>query len=59
MTTYRWCGSCGEETVFEPPPCVDGHGPDCPELLCVDCGLAVVIGRVDDVVVVVAEPSAA
>ena len=56
--TYRWCGSCREETVFERPPCIDGHGEGCPEQMCVECGMAVVIGMVDDLATL-AEPSAA
>ncbi|MFD0899945.1 hypothetical protein [Actinomadura sediminis] len=30
--------------MFEQPPCPDGHGPDCPERACVDCGSAVLVG---------------
>ncbi|WP_064743435.1 hypothetical protein [Actinomadura rifamycini] len=30
--------------MFEQPPCPDGHGPDCPERACVDCGTAVLVG---------------
>jgi hypothetical protein len=40
----RWCGGCRDETVFEVPPCEDDHGHDCPDLACVVCGLAVVMG---------------
>jgi hypothetical protein len=49
----RWCGDCGDERVFEVPPCEDGHGPDCLDLACVDCGAAVVVGvlMADDAVV--------
>lgn len=39
-----YCSSCGDERVFEQPPCPDGHGADCPELACVDCGSAVLTG---------------
>lgn len=40
----RHCSSCGEEREFETPPCVDGHGLDCPELACITCGAAVFVG---------------
>lgn len=42
--TVRWCSPCGGETLFEVPPCEDGHGEDCLDLSCVDCGHAVVVG---------------
>ena len=48
------CPSCGQDTEFEQPACVDGHtvdGGECPEWACVDCGAALVTG------VVVAEPA--
>ena len=50
--SIRWCGECKDERVFEMPPCEDGHGPDCLDLACVDCGYAVVTGIHGDVVVV-------
>ncbi|MEU5913755.1 hypothetical protein [Micromonospora sp. NPDC047527] len=37
------CDVCEGVTLFEAPPCVDGHGTDCPELICTDCGAAVVL----------------
>ena len=40
----RWCASCQDDRPFETPPCEDGHGLDCLDLACVDCGHAVVIG---------------
>jgi hypothetical protein len=40
----RWCGGCERETLFEVPPCEDGHGDDCLDLACVACGTAVVVG---------------
>jgi hypothetical protein len=47
--TYHWCSPCGEERVFEVPPCEDGHGLDCLDLSCVECGHAIVVGvLVDD-----------
>ena len=39
-----FCPDCSDETAFERPRCGDGHGPDCVELCCVECGVAVVIG---------------
>jgi hypothetical protein len=42
-TVLRHCSSCGEERDFESPPCPDGHGCDCPELVCVSCGQALMI----------------
>jgi hypothetical protein len=41
-TVPRHCSSCGEERDFEAPPCADGHGCDCPELVCRTCGAALV-----------------
>jgi hypothetical protein len=38
-----WCTECGN-TTFEHPPCPDGHGDECPELVCASCGLAYYIG---------------
>jgi hypothetical protein len=37
------CPSCGDERVFETPPCADGHGADCAELACRDCGTALLV----------------
>jgi len=44
--TMRNCGDCGDERPFERPPCADGHGGDCPEWICTDCGSAITIGDV-------------
>ncbi|MEU6203882.1 hypothetical protein ABZ814_09855 [Micromonospora musae] len=38
-----YCDSCRGVAQFETPPCVDGHGADCPELVCTRCGSAVLI----------------
>jgi hypothetical protein len=35
-----WCAGCRDEREFEQPPCGDGHGRDCPELICTMCGEA-------------------
>ncbi len=40
----RWCAECTDERHFEVPPCEDGHGLDCLDLACVDCGFAIVSG---------------
>ena len=37
------CDTCEGVVLFEAPPCGDGHGADCPELICTGCGAAVVI----------------
>ena len=42
-TELRTCPSCAGERPFEAPPCLDGHGADCPELACVDCGTALLV----------------
>ena len=39
-----YCDACRRITLFETPPCRDGHGPDCPELACVECGAALLVG---------------
>jgi hypothetical protein len=43
-TVLRHCTTCGGEREFETPPCVDGHGLDCPELACIACGSALLVG---------------
>ena len=40
----RWCADCEGRTLFEVPPCEDGHGIDCLDMACVECGAAVVAG---------------
>ena len=40
----RWCATCLTETMFEQPECLDGHGVDCPEWVCVSCGEAMLLG---------------
>ena len=39
-----WCPECSDERDFETPPCEDGHGADCLDLACVECGFAIVVG---------------
>ena len=55
----RWCAECSDERPFEVPPCEDGHGLDCLDLACVDCGHAIVVGVLVDEQVVVVELAAA
>ena len=55
----RWCAACEDERPFETPPCEDGHGLDCLDLACVECGHAVVVGVLVDEQVVVVELAAA
>lgn len=44
MAEALWqCPTCGVQREFEQPPCLDGHGPDCPEWSCVTCGHAIVV----------------
>ncbi|MCM3925536.1 hypothetical protein ND748_28190, partial [Frankia sp. AiPs1] len=38
------CAECGDERPFEQPPCADGHGSDCPEWACTECGVALLVG---------------
>ncbi len=42
-TEGMWCASCGEERWFELPDCMEGHGVDCPERCCLECGAAVLV----------------
>ncbi len=36
------CRNCARTTEFEQPPCADGHGSDCPEWYCTECGAATI-----------------
>jgi hypothetical protein len=45
----RWCAECRDDRAFVMPPCEDGHGADCLDLACVECGFAIVTGFQDDV----------
>lgn len=50
------CPTCGQDTDFEQPTCLDGHtegGGECPEWACVRCGTAVLTGVVAPAVSVV------
>jgi hypothetical protein len=35
------CDVCAQLRPFELPPCVEGHGTDCPDWACTGCGSAV------------------
>ena len=59
MIEIRWCAVCEDERGFELPPCEEGHGADCLDLACVDCGHAIVVGVLGDDVLVVVELAAA
>ncbi len=37
------CRNCARTTEFEQPPCRDGHGADCPEWYCTECGAATIV----------------
>jgi hypothetical protein len=39
----RWCSGCADVREFEVPDCDEGHGADCPELVCIDCGEALLV----------------
>ncbi|HEX6498446.1 MAG TPA: hypothetical protein VF054_05370 [Micromonosporaceae bacterium] len=44
------CATCATITLFEQPPCLDGHD-ECPEWVCVRCGEALLVGPPTQVVV--------
>jgi hypothetical protein len=37
---YAFCARCAGERPVLMPPCADGHGADCPERCCAECGSA-------------------
>ena len=39
-----WCPTCADERGFEVPPCRDGHGAQCPDRACVECGTVLCVG---------------
>ncbi len=39
-----YCPECAGLQSCEQPPCLDGHGADCPERLCLSCGTGLLIG---------------
>jgi hypothetical protein len=40
---FLYCPSCDRECLAEAPPCPDGHGDDCPDRACVECGTALLL----------------
>ncbi|MEJ5945445.1 hypothetical protein WDZ17_09090 [Pseudokineococcus basanitobsidens] len=38
------CSVCGRAVPHELVECVDGHGEDCPDRVCTDCGSVLVVG---------------
>ena len=45
-----FCPDCLVEQAFEAPVCEDGHGADCPELCCLECSTAVLVGGLVDLI---------
>jgi len=37
---YMHCPVCASKQLFETPECPDGHGAECPDRACVQCGTA-------------------
>ena len=52
----RWCATCATESAFEQPPCEDGHGEDCLDLACVQCGHGIVLRVLRDLCAGAVEP---
>jgi hypothetical protein len=40
---FLYCPSCARECLAETPPCRDGHGEQCPDRACVECGTALLL----------------
>jgi hypothetical protein len=38
-----YCLNCADFRPSETPPCADGHGADCPDRACTDCGAALFV----------------
>jgi hypothetical protein len=45
---YLHCPICQQECLVETPPCPDGHGADCPERLCTQCGYVLAVAPAPD-----------
>jgi len=43
LITLRHCSTCADERPFERPLCEDGHGADCPDWVCLECGAGVYV----------------
>lgn len=44
--TFLHCPICARQQPVEVPPCIDGHGAECPERVCTVCGTALLAGSV-------------
>ena len=53
------CPACPDERALVVPDCEDGHGEDCPDLVCELCGAAFSTGLVLPVAVGAGRPAAA
>lgn len=42
-TQLRQCPCCADERVFEAPPCAEGHGGECADRACLECGAALIV----------------
>ncbi len=40
---FLYCSVCEQEALFEVAPCPDGHGDDCPDRCCTECGYVLAI----------------
>jgi hypothetical protein len=40
---FLYCPTCDAERLAETPPCLDGHGDNCPDRACVACGTALLL----------------
>jgi hypothetical protein len=58
MTLTRHCSVCADERDFEQPSCADGHGADCPEFACVECGMAITVGDAPQLAVIAVSQAA-
>jgi hypothetical protein len=38
-----YCPTCARESLGETPPCLEGHGDDCPDRACVECGTGLLL----------------
>jgi hypothetical protein len=45
---YLDCPTCAGPRPVLQPPCPDGHGADCPERVCAECGTALLVPAVGD-----------
>jgi hypothetical protein len=53
----RFCTTCRGDVSFEQPDCLEGHGSECPEWVCVECGDAVFMGFAGPERVAMAHPT--